>query len=302
MRRSPCVHTDGILLLDKPRGLTSNQALQQAKRLFQACKAGHTGSLDPIASGLLPLCFGESTKLSRYLLDADKEYWTVFRLGQETTTYDVEGEVTETRPVNASAGEIAAALRRFVGDIEQVPPAYSAVKRGGRPLYEFARAGVAVTVEPRRVRIDGISMLSLRGDRLELSVSCSKGTYIRSLAHDLGRILGCGAHVAELRRVRLGNFELSQSVSFEELESRVSGLQREALLLPGDAVLEHLPPISLSRHAAFYLRQGQAVAASGRARGPVRVYEEDGLFLGIGEVLDDGRLAPRRLVRSPGHA
>jgi len=300
MRRPPCVHVDGILLLDKPPGLTSNQALQRAKRLFQACKAGHTGSLDPIASGLLPLCFGEATKLSRFLLDSDKRYSAVFELGRETTTYDTEGEVTATRPVAVTRAQVMEALGGFVGEIDQVPPVYSALKRGGRPLYELARAGVAVTTDPRRVRIDEIKVLDLRDERLELSVACSKGTYIRSLAHDLGRSLGCGAHVVELRRVQLGRFDLSQAVTFDVIEGCSTREQREALLLPGDAALEHLPQIRLSHHAAYYLRQGQTVAATGSSRGTVRVYEEDGLFLGLGEILEDGRLAPRRLLRSSG--
>ncbi len=288
---------DGILLLDKPCGLTSNRALQDAKRLLGACKAGHTGSLDPIASGLLPLCFGEATKLSRFLLEADKRYWTVFRLGRTTTTYDAEGESVETRPVSFGLPAIQSALKRFVGEIEQIPPIYSAVKLGGQPLYRLARAGVSVTPEPRRVRIHELRMLGWEQERLELEICCTKGTYIRSLAHDLGEILGCGAHVLELRRLGIGAFGVEQAVTLEALQGMERG-QRASLLLAGDLALTRLPEITLSPNAAYYLRQGQPVAvALGRPVGLIRVYEEGRAFLGLGEVLEDGRLAPRRLMR-----
>jgi tRNA pseudouridine55 synthase len=297
MRRRPCRDIDGILLLDKPCGLTSNQALQETKRLLGACKAGHTGSLDPIASGLLPLCFGEATKVSRFLLEADKRYWTAFRLGQSTTTYDAEGEVTRERPVQVTPAQVERALARFRGEIEQVPPAYSAVKRAGQPLYRLARAGVEVAVEARRVLVHEARLLRLEGERLELEISCSKGTYIRSLAHDLGEALGCGAHVTELRRLGLGGFRVEQAVGLEALRA-MSEPQRESLLLGGDQALARFPEITLSANAAYYLRQGQPVVVRGRPAGLIRVYEEGRAFLGLGEVLDDGRLAPRRLVRS----
>ncbi len=207
---------------------------------------------------------------------------------------------SEGRVSGDGAAEIKAALQRFVGAIDQAPPAYSAVKRGGQPLYRLARAGVPVTTEPRRVRVYDISFLSLRDDRLELNVTCSKGTYIRSLAHDLGRVLGCGAHVVELRRTRLGPFGIEQAVTLDRLANGASRLERASRLLPADAALAPLPEIVLSPNAAFYLRQGQVVAAPGRATGLIRVYEEGRVFLGVGEILDDGRLAPRRLLRMAG--
>jgi tRNA pseudouridine55 synthase len=292
-----CLPVDGVLLLDKPLGLTSNQALQASKRLLNACKAGHTGGLDPIATGLLPLCFGEATKVSRFLLDADKRYWTVFRLGQATTTFDREGEVTLTHPVDADKRQVEQALRAFVGEIEQLPPMYSAVKRGGKALYKYARAGVEVARSPRPVRVHAIRLIDLAGERLELEIDCSKGTCIRALAHDLGQALGCGAHVEQLRRLAVGALTVDMAVPLERLEALTSPETRSRLVLPVDAALPGVPDVHLTALATQYLRQGQTVSARhAHAPGWVKLYDANDRFIGMGEVEDDGRVAPRRLL------
>lgn len=285
------------MLLDKPVGLTSNQALQTVKRLLNACKGGHSGSLDPIATGLLPLFFGEATKLTQFLLNADKRYWTVFRLGQSTTTYDSEGEVTATRPVSAGRRDIERALERFRGEIEQVPPMYSAIKHQGEALYKLARAGVEIEREPRRITIHEIRLLSLENDLLTLEIACSKGTYVRSLAHDLGEILGCGAHVVQLRRIGIGRVGIENAVPLERLQALATPVECARLLQPVDSVLHELPDVHLTPLAAHYLKQGQSVSTQhGFKPGWVRLYEGDTRFLGMGEVQDDGRVAPRRLL------
>lgn len=296
-RRRACARVDGVLLLDKAAGLTSNAALQSAKRLLNACKAGHTGSLDPIATGLLPLTFGEATKMSQFLLDADKRYAAVFRLGRSTTTYDSEGEVTQVRPVTVGRRDVERQMGRFTGEIEQVPPMYSAIKQGGKSLYKLARAGVEVERAPRRVTVREFQLVSLDGDRLAVEIACSKGTYIRSLAHDLGEALGCGAHVAELRRLAVGTLRVEDATTLAALEAQPTPEARAALLKPVDTMLAGLPAVELTPLAAHYLRQGQAVTARhGLALGWVRLYEPERGFLGLGEVLDDGRVAPRRLL------
>ncbi|MBC8650527.1 tRNA pseudouridine(55) synthase TruB [Pseudomonas sp. MTM4] len=292
----------GIILLDKPRGFTSNAALQKVRWLLNAEKAGHTGSLDPLATGVLPLCFGEATKFSQYLLDADKGYETVAQLGVTTTTADAEGEVIERKPVAVSAAQIEALLPEFRGDLQQVPPMYSALKRDGQPLYKLARAGEVVEREPRSVTIARLDLLSLEDDRARLAVACSKGTYIRTLVEDIGLKLGCGAHVAELRRTQAGPFDLTQTVSLEELE-RVhaeGGAEAvDAFLKPVDSGLEHWPLLQLSEHSAFYWLHGQPVRAPEAPKfGMLRVQDHNGRFIGIGEVSEDGRIAPRRLIRS----
>lgn len=295
--RRQCRPVDGVLLLDKPAGLTSNAALQAAKRLLNACKAGHTGSLDPIATGLLPLTFGEATKLSQFLLDADKRYAAVVRLGQSTATYDSEGEVTQERPVTARRADVEQALKRFEGEIEQIPPMYSAIKQGGQALYKLARAGVEVERTPRRVVVRELRLLGFDGERVEIEVACSKGTYVRTLANDLGEALGCGAHVVQLRRLAAGDLSVQQAVTLADLEALPTPEARAARLLPADAMLGHLPVVQLSALAAHYLRQGQPVTARlERTSGWVRLYAPEQRFLGLGEVLDDGRVAPRRLV------
>lgn len=292
----------GILILDKPRGMSSNQALQKVRWLLNAEKAGHTGSLDPLATGVLPLCFGEATKFSQYLLDADKGYETVAQLGVTTTTGDAEGEVLERRDVTVGRDELEAALGRFRGEIQQVPPMYSALKKDGQPLYKLARAGEVVEREARSVTIARLELLAFDSTKATLSVSCSKGTYIRTLVEDLGQVLGCGGHVAELRRTQAGPFNLSQAISLEELEKAHSEGGNEALdrfLLPSDSGLEHWPLVQLSEHSAYYWLHGQPVRAPEAPKfGMLRVQDHTGRFIGIGEVSDDGRIAPRRLIRS----
>ncbi|WP_165665306.1 tRNA pseudouridine(55) synthase TruB [Metapseudomonas otitidis] len=292
----------GILILDKPRGMSSNQALQKVRWLLNAEKAGHTGSLDPLATGVLPLCFGEATKFSQYLLDADKGYETVAQLGVTTTTGDAEGEVLERRDVTVGRDELEAALARFRGEIQQVPPMYSALKKDGQPLYKLARAGEVVEREARSVTIARLELLALDSTKATLSVSCSKGTYIRTLVEDLGQVLGCGGHVAELRRTQAGPFNLSQAMSLEELEKAHAEGGNEALdrfLLPSDSGLEHWPLVQLSEHSAYYWLHGQPVRAPEAPKfGMLRVQDHTGRFIGIGEVSDDGRIAPRRLIRS----
>lgn len=292
----------GILILDKPRGMSSNQALQKVRWLLNAEKAGHTGSLDPLATGVLPLCFGEATKFSQYLLDADKGYETVAQLGVTTTTGDAEGEVLERRDVTVGRDELEAALGRFRGEIQQVPPMYSALKKDGQPLYKLARAGEVVEREARSVTIARLELLAFDSTKATLSVSCSKGTYIRTLVEDLGQVLGCGGHVAELRRTQAGPFNLSQAIILEELEKAHAEGGNEALdrfLLPSDSGLEHWPLVQLSEHSAYYWLHGQPVRAPEAPKfGMLRVQDHTGRFIGIGEVSDDGRIAPRRLIRS----
>ncbi|WP_371230928.1 tRNA pseudouridine(55) synthase TruB [Pseudomonas sp. QE6] len=293
---------NGVLVLDKPRGMSSNQALQKVRWLLNAEKAGHTGSLDPLATGVLPLCFGEATKFSQYLLDADKAYETVAQLGVTTTTGDAEGEVLEQHEVTVGREAVEAMLPRFRGDIEQVPPMYSALKKDGQPLYKLARAGEVVEREARSVTIARLDLLAFESPCATLAVSCSKGTYVRTLVEDIGRELKCGAHVAALRRTQAGPFQLNQSVTLEELEKVHAEGGNEALdrfLLPVDAGLEHWPLLQLSEHSAYYWLHGQPVRAPELPKfGMLRVQDHQGHFIGIGEVTEDGRLAPRRLIRS----
>ncbi|MDR6233932.1 tRNA pseudouridine(55) synthase TruB [Pseudomonas oryzihabitans] len=292
----------GVLVLDKPRGFSSNAALQKVRWLLNAEKAGHTGSLDPLATGVLPLCFGEATKFSQYLLDADKGYRTVAQLGITTTTGDAEGEVLERRAVSVDEAAIQAALPAFRGEIEQIPPMYSALKRDGQPLYKLARAGEVVEREARSVTIARLELLALQEDRATLEVACSKGTYVRTLVEDLGARLGCGAHVAELRRTQAGPFGLTQAISLEELEAAHAEGGAEALdrfLLPVDSGLEHWPLVQLTQHSAYYWLHGQPVRAANAPKfGLMRVQDDQGRFIGIGEIDDEGQVAPRRLIRS----
>ncbi|GAC1034449.1 tRNA pseudouridine(55) synthase TruB [Pseudomonas sp. No.21] len=295
-------NVSGILILDKPRGMSSNQALQKVRWLLNAEKAGHTGSLDPLATGVLPLCFGEATKFSQYLLDADKGYETLAQLGITTTTGDAEGEVLERREVTVGRADIEARLAGFRGEIKQIPPMYSALKKDGQPLYKLARAGEVVEREARSVTIARLELLAFESTQARLAVACSKGTYIRTLVEDLGQVLGCGAHVAELRRTQAGPFSLAQAITLEELEKAHAEGGNEALdrfLLPEDSGLEHWPLIQLSEHSAYYWLHGQPVRAPEAPKfGMLRVQDHNGRFIGIGEVSDDGRVAPRRLIRS----
>lgn len=294
---------DGILLLDKPLGLSSNQALGRVKYLLAARKAGHTGSLDPLATGLLPLCFGQATKVSGWLLDADKRYVALARLGVQTTTGDLEGEVLQERPVPAySDAEIETACAGFRGVIQQVPPMHSALKHQGQRLYALARQGIEVERPPRTVTIHALQAERSAPDHLRLEVQCSKGTYIRTLVEDLGRALGCGATVAELRRTGHGAFDAAQMVDLPTLEAAAAegGPQAlEAWLLPPDRALAHWPQIRLDAASRRFLRQGQPVFVAGvRNPGRVRLYGPDGDFIGIGAVQEDGRVAPQRLLVS----
>lgn len=290
----------GVLLLDKPVGISSNKALQRVKRIYQARKAGHTGSLDPIASGLLPICLGEATKLSGFLLAADKRYEVVCRLGVVTATGDAEGEVIETYPVKEWVPEeVARLVAGFSGQQAQVPPMYSAVKCRGQPLYKLARQGIEVERQPRQVTIHSITLTELLNEQLGFNVFCSKGTYIRTLAEDIGRALGCGAHVVKLRRTQVGCFNSSGMVSLDYLEELVeTDPQRlTELLVPLEHVLADWPAVDLIADVAYYLRQGQSVRVSQAPdEGWVRLIERDKGFFGVGQVLDDGRIAPRRLV------
>lgn len=294
---------DGILPFDKPAGITSNRALQQVKHLYEARKAGHTGSLDELATGLLPLCFGEATKVSAYLLDADKHYRARCRLGIKTTTADALGETISERPLpELNSERIEAALKAFTGTIEQIPPMHSALKHQGKRLYELARAGVEVERPPRPVTIHALSLIDRGPDWLDIDVRCSKGTYIRTLAEDIGEQLGCGAHISALRRLGAGPFTAADMVTLEQLhEALESGGQIaiEGLLRPLDSALDDSPAVTLDAASSHYLSQGQAVRApNAPTRGWLRVYDAAGCFLGIGEVLEDGRIAPKRLLRS----
>ncbi|MBI2309189.1 MAG: tRNA pseudouridine(55) synthase TruB [Rhodocyclales bacterium] len=283
---------DGVLLLDKPTGITSNDALQKARRLFSAEKAGHTGTLDPMASGLLPVCFGEATKFSADLLDADKTYEAMLRLGVTTTTADAEGEVIETRPVAAAEADLLALLPRFTGAISQVPPMYSALKRDGRPLYELARQGIEVERAARDVTIHELTLLGFSGSDVSLRVSCSKGTYIRTLAEDIGKALGCGAHLTALRRTRVGPLDLAGARTLAEIDG-CDEAGRESLLLPVDTLLRGLPPVTLDEAATLRFGNGNPVDTD--LVGPCRVYAGNRLLgLGLGD--GAGRLHPKRLV------
>ena len=286
---------DGVLLLDKPLGMSSNDALQKARRLFSAAKGGHTGTLDPLATGLLPLCFGEATKFSADLLDADKVYEADIQLGVTTDSGDAEGQVIATASVNLEIGQISAVLERFVGDISQVPPMHSALKRDGRPLYELARQGIEVEREARAVTIHRIDLLAFAGDRLQVRVACSKGTYIRVLAADIGLALGCGAHLAGLRRSGVGDLTLAGSVTLAQLDA-LPEADRLAFLQPVDALLQSLPSVQLDGEAAQRFRHGNPVDLPAGLAGKIRVYA-DGRLIGVGEPGRENRLWPKRLVQ-----
>lgn len=289
-----------MLVVDKPAGISSNDAVQQAKRLFGAQKVGHTGSLDPLATGVLPLCFGEATKFSQFLLDADKKYWTRIRLGVTTETGDADGEViAEADASSVTAAQVTEKLEAFVGEIEQIPSMYSALKHQGQPLYKLARQGIEVERAPRKVTIYSAELLNVRESEIELFVHCTKGTYIRSLAEDLGAALGCGGHVSGLRRLAAGPYQEEQSISFEQLQAIDSPEALDALLLPVSSAVGSWPVMRLHQDTAHYLLRGQPVqVAHAPTEGWVQIFEsgEEDRFLGVGEILTDGRIAPRRLV------
>jgi tRNA pseudouridine55 synthase len=289
----------GILLLDKPIGLSSNQALQRVKRLYDARKAGHTGSLDPLADGMLPICLGDATKMSAFLLDSDKRYDFRLRLGVTTTTGDSEGEVVSERPVGAfGRDQIERVVAGFEGEIEQLPPMYSALKHQGKRLYELARQGVEVERQPRKVMIHELSLGEIALPEFQLQVHCSKGTYVRTLGEDIGEALGCGAHVVALRRTGVGPYTGQRMYRMDELEALAEdGLAAlDAILLPLDTALGDWPQVEVGADAAFYMRQGQPVLVpKAPTSGWVRVYH-GGSLLALAEIQDDGRVAPRRMM------
>lgn len=292
----------GILVVDKPPGFSSNDAVQKAKHLFHASKVGHTGALDPLATGVLPLCFGEATKFSQYLLTSDKKYLTTLKLGVSTDSGDADGNILATRPVEGvDEARVEAALQYFRGEIEQVPSMFSAVKHQGQPLYKLARQGIEVERKSRRVRIFSNELVSLEGDELTLLIHCSKGTYVRTIAQELGEHLGCGAHVAALRRLAAGPYGEADLVGFDTLEAALEEGSLDRFLLPVASAVGDWPEVWLNGDTAYYLRQGQPVIvphapSSGWVRLSQQVDEGPSRFIGVGEVLDDGRVAPRRLV------
>lgn len=283
----------GVLLLDKPLGLSSNTALQRAKRCLGAAKAGHTGTLDPLATGLLPLAFGESTKFSQSLLDADKAYEAVVRLGVMTTTGDSEGDVLESRPVTCGAADILSMPDRFTGPIEQMPPMFSALKHQGRPLYEYARAGKDIERKRRVITIYALQCEPIDPLHFRMTVRCSKGTYVRTLAEDIGHALGCGAHLTALRRTAIGRFSVADAVPLDVVEAQ--GLGARSMLLPIDSLIDTLPVLPLDAEATGRISHGQTAVVDGVAPGEYRLYHGE-RFVGLGEVADDGMLRSRRLV------
>lgn len=296
------VPVHGVLLLDKQVGVSSNDALIKAKWLLNALKAGHTGTLDPFATGLLPLCFGEATKFAQDLLDADKTYETVVHLGITTNTGDTEGEVIATHAVDVSQQQIDAVLAQFRGDIQQVPPMYSALKRDGKPLYEYARAGITLEREARPVTIHLLEFVDFQAPYLTLRVRCSKGTYIRVLGEDIGAVLGCGAHLNALRRIQVGDLLIAQAITIEELTAKDAD-ERIAALAPVDALLTSFPALHLSEELAKRFLHGQRLALGKEnivlpeGQGRMRIYREsDGLLLGTGLMQEYSILAPERLI------
>ena len=288
---------DGAVLVDKPRGLTSNAALQRVKKIFGAGKAGHAGTLDPLASGLLVVLFGEATKLSSVLLDADKEYVANVKLGEATSTGDAEGEVVEKKEVSVSAAQLAVALERFRGELEQVPPMYSALKRDGVPLYKLARRGETVERPARRVRIEELELREFQPPLLELRVRCSKGTYVRTLAEDIGRALGTCAHLAGLRRTASGTLRLQDAVDLDALEAMTPG-ERQSRIVPLEQLLAAFPRTELDPGAEARFRNGQALQLEGLAEGLCAVYGRAGSVVGLGFADGAGSLRPVRLTAS----
>ncbi|VEA61817.1 tRNA pseudouridine synthase B [Serratia plymuthica] len=304
-RRGRDIH--GVLLLDKPQGLSSNDALQKVKRLYNANRAGHTGALDPLATGMLPICLGEATKFSQFLLDSDKRYRVIAKLGQRTDTSDADGQIVQERPVNFTQAQLDAALDSFRGDIKQVPSMYSALKYQGKKLYEYARQGIEVPREARSITVYELQFIRWEGDELELEIHCSKGTYIRTITDDLGELLGCGAHVIYLRRLQVATYPIERMVTLEQLNALLEQAQAQdiapgelldPLLMPMDSPVENYPEVNLLPVVAGYVKQGQPVQVAGApASGMVRMTEgEERKFIGVGDIADDGRVAPRRLV------
>ncbi len=291
---------NGIFLLNKATGISSNQALQKVKKLFNAAKAGHTGSLDPLASGMLPICFGEATKFSQFLLDSDKRYQVQGLLGIKTETADAEGAVIAKSEVNVTQSEFLSVMEKYRGEIEQIPSMYSAIKINGQPLYKLAREGKTVERSSRRVNIYELELTDFNCPYVEMDVLCSKGTYIRNLIEDMGDDIGCGAHVSRLHRSHVGPYQEDAMISFEQAEALVAESGFEAidkLLLPVHSSVAHWPEVILNSSLAFYIQQGQPIQVpDAPSDGGVSLMTEDGQFLGIGEINEDDMVAPKRLI------
>lgn len=298
---------DGVILLDKPTGISSNDALQKVKRIYFAEKAGHTGALDPLATGMLPICLGEATKFSQFLLDSDKRYRVIAKLGERTNTSDSDGDVVETRPVDVDLAKLEACIDKFRGESDQIPSMFSALKYQGKPLYEYARQGIEVPRESRKITVYEIVLHRFEGDEVEMEVHCSKGTYIRTIVDDLGEMLGCGAHVTMLRRTAVAKYPYEKMVTLEQLNELLEQAHREEkaprelldpLLMPMDTAVEDLPEVNLIPDLANMVQHGQPVQVFGApTEGPVRLtMGEEKLFIGVGEMNDDGKIAPKRLV------
>ena len=296
-------NVNGILLLDKPLGMTSNKALQEVKNLLFARKAGHTGTLDPLATGLLAICFGEATKLANYIVDTEKHYRATAQLGITTATGDREGDVLEEKPVPTfTKADLESIFEQFLGEIMQIPPMYSALKYDGEPLYKLARQGIVVEREPRPITVHSITLLEMSESTFTVDIVCSKGTYIRTLLEDIGEKLGCGAHASALRRIALGAFSEQDMVDMDTLR-HAEQHDREALnsyVKPVEMALTDWPEVKLSPDAAYYLRQGQAVTVPhAPTSGLVRLTADESNFIGVGKILDDGQVAPKRLLNLP---
>ncbi|WP_440871774.1 tRNA pseudouridine(55) synthase TruB [Vibrio diabolicus] len=298
---------NGVILLDKPTGISSNDALQKVKRIYFAEKAGHTGALDPLATGMLPICLGEATKFSQFLLDSDKRYRVIAKLGERTNTSDSDGEVVETRPIDVTLDKLEACIKKFRGESDQVPSMFSALKYQGKPLYEYARKGIEVPRESRKITVYEIVLHRFEGDEVEMEVHCSKGTYIRTIVDDLGEMLGCGAHVTMLRRTGVAKYPYEKMVTLEQLNELLEQAHREEraprelldpLLLPMDTAVEDLPEVNLVPELADMVQHGQPVQVFGApTEGSLRLtMGEERLFIGVGEMNEDGKIAPKRLV------
>ncbi len=299
-RRGKGRNISGVLLLNKPKGISSNRALQRVRAMLNASKAGHTGNLDPMATGLLPLCFGEATKFSSYLLDADKAYIATARLGQVSDTGDAEGNIIQERPVpELNEAQIKEAMARFLGDIEQVPPMYSALKQNGQPLYKLAREGKTVERKARSVTIFDLELIEWNTPDLTFSVRCSKGTYVRTLAEDIGETLGCGAHLVMLHRTHTGGFTGDEMLEFDRLQAERDLEQSlDGYLLATDVLVAHFPKKDLSAEETARILRGQDIACDQVYSDKVRLYDDQGRFIGLAESAEAGRLQPKRLVVS----
>jgi len=297
-RAGPMIH--GVVLLDKPSGITSNAALQRVRRLFGRIKAGHTGTLDPMATGLLPICLGEATKFSHCLLEADKSYQAVIRLGFVSSTGDAEGVIRESGRPHFDDEQLQRVVRTFIGPIEQRPPMHSALKKDGRPLYEYARAGIEVQRNMRNVFIKDLELIDIRNNLLSISVTCSKGTYIRVLAQDMGAALGCGGYLTALRRIRIAGFDVAGASGLEDLE-RSGPEVAAARVLPVDLLVSAYPALSLDSAESKRVSTGLEVrpAMGEIPQGPLRLYGPSGIFLGMGEGRSDGTVAPKRMLAVP---